>query len=253
MGRYLFTENSNTQYEYERRKYAQDLINFDKKFAALFSGKPRSEDNEDGVSHEEFIQAFQAFGLFTSGIGVHYLPSAIVNPQHQSLASNLPIGQRMPPHIFIRAADSQPVEMQDLLPSDTRFKVLVFTGDTTDKMQLKRIRALAVEMDRPEGFLKRFGKGDTSAVFSVLSISSAKKEKSNYTDVPPIFRTHWSKFLLDDHDMYKRSGGGGYEAYGIDPRGVVVVVRPDGYIGMVAPFDPLKDIDDYFASFMATP
>lgn len=53
--------------------------------------------------------------------------------------------------------------------------------------------------------------------------------------------------------MYKRSGGGGYESYGIDPRGVVVVVRPDGYIGMIAPFDSLQDIDDYFASFMATP
>lgn len=194
------------------------MINFDKKFAALFSGKPRSEDNEDGVSHEEFIQydalftpfisqlmsftstsvgcrAFQAFGLFTSGIGVHYLPSAIVNPQHQSLASNLPIGQRMPPHIFIRAADSRPVELQDLLPSDTRFKVLVFTGDTTDMMQLKRIRTLAEELDKPEGFLKRFGKGDSSAVFNVLSISSAKKEKSNYTDVPPVFRTHWSKYV----------------------------------------------------------
>ena len=43
------------QYEFERRKYAQDLINFDKKFSALFSGKPRTEDNQDGVSHEEFL------------------------------------------------------------------------------------------------------------------------------------------------------------------------------------------------------
>lgn len=44
-----------SQYEFERRKYAQDLINFDKKFSALFSGKPRTEDNQDGVSHEEFL------------------------------------------------------------------------------------------------------------------------------------------------------------------------------------------------------
>lgn len=44
------------QYEFERRTYAQDLINFDKKWAALFSGKPRTEDNQDGVTHEEFLQ-----------------------------------------------------------------------------------------------------------------------------------------------------------------------------------------------------
>ncbi len=44
------------QYEFERRKYAQDLISFDKKFSALFSGKPRSEANQDGVSHEQFLE-----------------------------------------------------------------------------------------------------------------------------------------------------------------------------------------------------
>lgn len=131
--------------------------------------------------------------MFTSGIGVHYSPSTVVNTEHQSYASKLVIGQRMPPHVFIRAADSQPVELQDLLPSDTRFKVLVFTGDTTDKMQLKRVRALSEEMAKPEAFLKRFGNRNPSIVFDVLSISSAKKQHSNYTDVPELFRSHWSK------------------------------------------------------------
>lgn len=50
-----FMPHISSQYEFERRKYAQDLINFDKKFSALFSGKPRTEDNQDGVSHEEFL------------------------------------------------------------------------------------------------------------------------------------------------------------------------------------------------------
>lgn len=45
-----------SQYEFERRKYAQDLINFDKKFAALFSGKPPSKDGDEGVTHEEFLE-----------------------------------------------------------------------------------------------------------------------------------------------------------------------------------------------------
>ena len=44
------------QYEYERRQFAVDLINFDKKFSTLFSGKPRTEANQDGVSHEEFLE-----------------------------------------------------------------------------------------------------------------------------------------------------------------------------------------------------
>ena len=44
------------QYEFERRKYAQDLISFDKEFSALFSDKPKTDDNEDGVTHEQFLQ-----------------------------------------------------------------------------------------------------------------------------------------------------------------------------------------------------
>jgi len=44
------------QYESERRKYAQELIDFDKQFAALFSGKPKTLEHEDGVSHEQFLK-----------------------------------------------------------------------------------------------------------------------------------------------------------------------------------------------------
>ena len=59
------------------------------------------------------------------------------------------------------------------------------------------------------------------------------------------------RVLLDDTDMYGRSGGGAYEAYGISrEEGAVVVVRPDGYVGMVAPFEHVEDITKYFASFM---
>ena len=51
--------------------------------------------------------------------------------------------------------------------------------------------------------------------------------------------------------MYGRMGGGGYDTYGIDPQtGAIVVIRPDGYVGIVAPFEQLGDVDAYFRSFM---
>ncbi|KAI0794575.1 FAD binding domain-containing protein [Fomes fomentarius] len=238
-------------YEFERRKYAQDLINFDKKFSKLFSGKPRTEDNQEGVTHEDFIEAYQTFGLFTSGIGVHYEPSAISASQNQSVASKLIVGERLIPHVFIRAADARPYNIQDVLPSDTRWKVLIFAGNTADPTQAARVRALAEELENPEAFLKRFGRDEHATVFDALSISSAKKQDVNYTDLPPFLRPHWSKVLLDDTDMYARVGGGGYETYGIDPQaGAIVIVRPDGYVGIVAPFDRVDDVNAYFASFM---
>lgn len=50
--------------------------------------------------------------------------------------------------------------------------------------------------------------------------------------------------------MYKRAGGGGYDAYGIGPDGAIIVVRPDGYVGTVAPLQDLSYLDSYFASFL---
>lgn len=57
--------------------------------------------------------------------------------------------------------------------------------------------------------------------------------------------------MLDDQELSGRCGGGGYEAYGIDPaEGAIAVVRPDGYVGMVAPFEHLDNVTRYFAAFM---
>ena len=55
---------------------------------------------------------------------------------------------------------------------------------------------------------------------------------------------------MDDKDISGIHGGDAYAKFGINPFGVVVIVRPDGYVGMVAPLDNLHDIDIYFSSFM---
>jgi hypothetical protein len=51
-----------TQYEFERRKYAQDLIAFDKKFSAMFSGK-FDGSSTSGLSHEDFLAYVTPAGL----------------------------------------------------------------------------------------------------------------------------------------------------------------------------------------------
>ncbi|KAH9963079.1 FAD binding domain-containing protein, partial [Lactifluus volemus] len=94
-------------YEFERRKYAQDLIAFDKRFSSLFSEKLRTDNEGHGPTHEEFVGAFQAYGNFSSGVSVHYALSTITDPTHQTAATNLIIGQRLLPHVLIRAADAR--------------------------------------------------------------------------------------------------------------------------------------------------
>ena len=152
-----------------------------------------------------------------TGIAIRYEPSAIVDITHQTLAANLPIGERMPPQMFIRAASVKPVEVQDLLPADTRFKILVFAGNISTEKDRAALQVLAVELDKQGNFLRQYGRGDVSRweVFDVLCFSSAKQDQVDYlgeqpkyrrrsvskahdgllrlSDFPEFFRPHYSK------------------------------------------------------------
>lgn len=212
------------QYEFERRKYAQDLIAFDKRFAALFSGKVKTSSNDsEGITHAEFLElalstsspnlnqgqalmecmsrVFQTFGGFTSGIGIHYAPSSIVRlPRGECVdevmggkgaaaivgistgggggggdvhrvAKKLVVGQRMPPAVVLRAANYTPTEVQDLLKSDMRFKILIFCGDAGRESQRERLGSLADKLGGKGGFLQSFAPGgDVGTVFDIYSI-----------------------------------------------------------------------------------
>jgi phenol 2-monooxygenase (NADPH) len=61
----------------------------------------------------------------------------------------------------------------------------------------------------------------------------------------------FSRVLLDDTDVTGTYGGKIHERYGISrTAGAIVVVRPDGYVGTIAPLDGLTALDAYFAGFM---
>ena len=88
----------------------------------------------------------------------------------------------MPPQVFIRAASGRPVEIQDLLPADTRFKILVFAGNISVKKDKDKLQALADSLNMSENFLRRHGRGDVGSweVFDVLCFSSAKQDQVDY-------------------------------------------------------------------------
>jgi phenol 2-monooxygenase (NADPH) len=191
------------QYEFERRKYAQDLIAFDKTFSALFSEKLRVDSEGHGPTHEEFIglafplllvptdnfiiflspRAFQSYGDFSSGVGVHYAPSTLTNATHQSAASNLIIGQRLLPHILVRAADAREVNIQDFAPSNARFKLFVFPGNHA------HAHGVAAYLNRPECFLNKHHRD----AFEIITVLQGSKNTANYLELPPVLRPHWSK------------------------------------------------------------
>lgn len=61
----------------------------------------------------------------------------------------------------------------------------------------------------------------------------------------------WSRVFVDDISTAFSAGGKAYSAYGIDrDAGAIVAVRPDGYVGIVAPVEDVGVLNTYFSGFM---
>ncbi|KDQ19529.1 hypothetical protein BOTBODRAFT_126399 [Botryobasidium botryosum FD-172 SS1] len=239
-------------YELERRKYAQDLIDFDKIFARLYSTRPKIGESSEGITHEQFAQAVDQFSAFSSGIGVLYEPSNITDISNRLAAKNLVIGQRMLPGVILRMANFRPCELHELLPSDTRFKILIFPGDFSNSKQKAKLDAIALSLEQPQGLLKRFTPSGASedTVFDIITISRVDNATANILMIPPRLLSHWTKAYNDGVSICGLKGGNFYAGYGISEAGAIVICRPDGYVGMVAELDDLAAVEDYFARFL---
>lgn len=58
------------------------------------------------------------------------------------------------------------------------------------------------------------------------------------------------RVFVDDVEIKGIHGGSAYASYGVASEGGIVIVRPDGYVGMVAPLDGAQDLEAYFIGFM---
>lgn len=119
-------------YSDERRYIAQELIDFDREFARMFSARPRGagEAKGHGVDPAEFQRYFIKHGRFTAGTAVHYQPSPITAaPRFQRLASGLVVGMRFHSAPVIRVADAKPMQLGHVIKADGRWRVFAFADD----------------------------------------------------------------------------------------------------------------------------
>ncbi|KAH7143556.1 FAD binding domain-containing protein [Dactylonectria macrodidyma] len=259
-------------YESERKAIAHALINFDHKFSRLFSGRPaRDIMDEEGISMEEFKNAFQKGNLFASGIAVDYDKSAIVsksdatpdgegdNVRTQSLATELNIGQRIPSVKVLNQSDARPWHLQELLRSNGTWRVILFPGDISKQTQKKRLDSLCEAMASPSSFLNRFRPAGSryDSVIEVLTVHAAKRADVDIFNFAEVLRPYdevdgwdYNKIFVDD-ESYHEGHGQLYENFGIDRgEGCVVILRPDQYISYLGKIDNYKSIDGFFSGFM---
>ncbi|KAK5047754.1 hypothetical protein LTR84_006419 [Exophiala bonariae] len=270
-------------YQSERRRIAQDLIDFDHRFSRLFSGRPAKDVmDEEGISMAEFKSAFEKGNLFASGTAVNYGKSIIVVKEgdaaeqgdgsdvatkdkslqissKESLATKLTIGMRIPSFKVLNQADARPWQFQELLKSNGTWRVIVFAGNLGSPRQAEKLATIGKSLGGHESFVRRFGPkpNKNETVFEILGVHAGRRQKTTIFDFPEIFRTFderdgwdYSKILVDD-ESYHEGHGHLYDNYGIDPEeGCVVVLRPDQYISYIGPVDDYESLDKFFSSFM---
>lgn len=88
--------------------------------------------------------------------------------------------------MLLHSADHVPVEMQDLCPSDGRFKIFVFVGNLDAPEKKEQLLVLASAM---EAELKPF----PSEIISVFTVVKAMSDAYTYLDIPTFMRPDWTR------------------------------------------------------------
>lgn len=122
----------------ERQRTAADLIAFDRFFANLFSTSYREEH---GITSDDFKNQFVKAGQYTAGLMTKYDQSILVSqqPDNIQLANNLTVGMRFPSAQVVRFCDARPMQLVAALPADSRWHVVVFSGDVLAPGRLERL------------------------------------------------------------------------------------------------------------------
>ncbi|KAK4039158.1 hypothetical protein C8A01DRAFT_36921 [Parachaetomium inaequale] len=275
-------------YEPERKDVAETLLSFDNKYAKLFSQRPpaantvaaataQASTGAGGAQSEEneFINTFKESCEFTSGYGVFYKPNALNwSPTHPAQAHVVhpPTTKLVPGRLFMnadvtRVVDANVVHLEQEIPLNGSFRLFVFAGRPTTTAQA--LRDLAANMAKKNSFYSAYARPDADRVshherhnphsffFTVCTVFAAPRADVEIArDLPPLLARYRDHVYADDRwdRRVPEARACAHAKMGLDEeRGGVVVVRPDGYVGVVVALEEgsatVDALNRYFGSF----
>jgi phenol 2-monooxygenase len=246
-------------YSAERQAIAQELIDFDREFARMFSARPKeSGDVEgEGVDPEEFHRYFVAQGRFTAGVATRYAPSMITaEASSQDLAAGFPVGMRFHSAPVIRLADARPVHLGHVARADGAWRLYVFADRAEPTSPDSRVRALCEFLASDASPIARSTpKGaDPDSVIDVRAVFQQGHRDLAVDALPPVLLPRKGRLGLVDYEKaFCPDPGRGdvFDLRGVDrDRGCLVVVRPDQYVAHVLPLDAHEALVDFFAGIL---
>ncbi|KAL8785271.1 MAG: hypothetical protein Q9213_003475 [Squamulea squamosa] len=264
-------------YETERRQVALDLLETDREVARLYAQRPMdsTHNGTNATDHPDFGSMRERMSEFLTGVGIIYSESLLVarasaqaskipvNGHQESmkvgakteLASKIKLGARMPSYKVLNQVEARPVQLADMLPSNGKWRLLVFAGNIKDEVQSMRVSDLGKALAAPGSLLHRYTPLDKpiDSVIEVLTIHSSPRTETNLFDFHDIFHPYhqdlgWDywKVFVDDVAALENSGDA-YVSYGIDRHdGCLVVCRPDQHVGYIGALEDLQDIERFF-------
>ena len=246
-------------YSAERQAIAQELIDFDREFARMFSARPKeSGDVEgEGVDPEEFHRYFVAQGRFTAGVATRYAPSMITaESTSQDLAAGFPVGMRFHSAPVVRLADAKPLHLGHVARADGAWRLYVFADRADPTSPDSRARALCEFLASEASPIARFTpKGaDPDSVIDVRAVFQQGHRDLAVDALPPVLLPRKGRLGLVDYEKaFCPDPGRGdvFDLRGVDrDRGCVVVVRPDQYVAHVLPLDAHEALVDFLAGIL---
>jgi phenol 2-monooxygenase/3-hydroxybenzoate 4-monooxygenase len=248
-------------YSNERQVVAQQLIDFDREWAKMFSDRPKqgAGGESKGVDPKEFQKYFEQHGRFTAGVGTHYRPSVIRGEAtHQHLAKGFVIGTRFHSAPVVRLTDAKPVHLGHAGKADGRWRLYAFAGANDPVQTQSGLGALcAFLQESPESPVRKYTRAgqDIDAVFDVRAIFQQGHRQLAIESMPALLSPLKGRLGLRDYEKVfcpdLKSGPDIFDLRGIArAQGALVVVRPDQYVAHVLPLEAHRELADFFAGFM---
>ena len=234
-------------YSEERQQVAQELIDFDREFAALFSARPDGQDADPA----RFQRYFREQGRFTAGVAVHYEPSVLTAlPAHQDLADGFRIGTRLHSAPVVRLADAKPMHLGHAARADGAWRAYVFADRAHPGESGSRFRALTGFLAAENSPIARFTPpgAEPDSVIDVRAVLQQGHRDVTVADLPPVLLPRKGPFGLVDYEKVfcPDPAADIFELRGVDrERGAVVLVRPDQYVANVLPLDAHQELVEF--------
>lgn len=248
-------------YSAERRTVAKELIDFDRKFAKMFSAKPKTANSnqKDNVDPKEFQKYFEKHGRFTAGTAIQYYPSIISSTsRYQHLALGLKVGMRFHSAPVIRVADVKPMELGHTIKADGRWRFFIFANSDEPENPISTTNALIDFLrDDKKSPIVKFTKPDEDidSIFDVRVIFQQSHREVNLEKINPFLLPLKGKLGLRDYEKIfcigRKNGEDIFKMREINKEtGCLVVVRPDQHIANILPLKAFSEISEFFDKFM---